>query len=123
MSEMKNLHASFHKIETEKEAITSEYQANVGFLNQQIAKLTSNNEIKNNEIKKLHEEIAHLKATYAENIKDLELKWRQERKDREEEKERERNRREALEEDFRVKEREWKNRERQLEREKEKAER
>ena len=57
--------------------MTNEYQANVGFLNQQIAKLTSNNELKNAEIKRLHEEIAHLKSTYAENIKDLELKWRQ----------------------------------------------
>lgn len=28
--------------------MTNEYQANVGFLNQQIAKLTSNNELKNN---------------------------------------------------------------------------
>lgn len=45
--------------------MTNEYQANVGFLNQQIAKLTGNNELKNNEIKKLHEEISHLKNTYA----------------------------------------------------------
>lgn len=80
---MKHLHESFHKIETEKEMMTSQYQANVGFLNQQIAKLTSNNELKNNEIKKLHEEIAELKNHYADNIKDLELKWKQERKDRE----------------------------------------
>jgi hypothetical protein len=34
--------------------MTSEYQTNVSFLNQQIAKLTSNNELKNNEIKMLH---------------------------------------------------------------------
>lgn len=34
--------------------MTSEYQTNVGFLNQQIAKLTSGNELKNNEIKELH---------------------------------------------------------------------
>lgn len=103
--------------------MTNEYQANVGFLNQQIAKLTSNNELKNVEIKQLHEEIAHIKATYAENIKELELRWRQERKDREEEREKERARRENMEEEFRVKEREWKMRERQLEREKEKEER
>jgi hypothetical protein len=68
--------------------MTNEYQANVGFLNQQIAKLTSNNELKNNEIKQLHEEIANIKSSYADNIKDLELKWKQERKDREEERER-----------------------------------
>ena len=35
--------------------MTNEYQANVGFLNQQIIKLTSNNEVKNNEIKMLYE--------------------------------------------------------------------
>ena len=46
-SEMKNMHESFHKIETEKEVMTHEYQTNVGFLNQQISKLTSANEIKN----------------------------------------------------------------------------
>ena len=54
--------------------MAGEYQNNVGFLNQQIAKLTSHNEMKNNEIRKLHEEIAHLKSTFAETIKDLELK-------------------------------------------------
>lgn len=51
--------------------MTNEYEANVGFLNQQIAKLSSNNELKNNEIKQLHEEIAHLKETYANNLRDL----------------------------------------------------
>ena len=39
-SELKNLHQSFHKIESEKELMSNEYQANVGFLNQQIAKLS-----------------------------------------------------------------------------------
>ena len=62
--------------------MTNEYQANVGFLNQQISKLTSSNEQKNNEIKQLIEEISQLKNAYADNIKDLELKWKQERKDR-----------------------------------------
>ena len=60
--------------------MTNEYQTNVGFLNQQVAKLTSANELKNYEIKQLHQEIANLKRTYAENIKDLQLKWKQERK-------------------------------------------
>lgn len=35
--------------------MTSEYQSNVNFLNQQIAKLTSSNELKNTEIKQLIE--------------------------------------------------------------------
>jgi len=51
--------------------MTSEYQTNVGFLNQQISKLTSSNELKNNEIKQLIEEISQLKNAYADNIKDL----------------------------------------------------
>lgn len=37
-NEIKNLHQSFHQIESEKELMTSEYQTNVGFLNQQLAK-------------------------------------------------------------------------------------
>lgn len=78
-NEMKTLHESFHKIETEKESMTSEYQANVGFLNQQIAKLTSNNEVKNNEIKMLHDEIALVKRHNAQNVKDIEDRWREER--------------------------------------------
>ena len=41
--ELKNLHQSFHKIESEKELMTNEYQTNVGFLNQQVAKLASSN--------------------------------------------------------------------------------
>ena len=68
-NEMKTLHESFHKIETEKESMTNEYQANVGFLNQQIAKLTSNNEVKNNEIKMLYEEIALIKRHNAESLR------------------------------------------------------
>jgi len=42
-NEVKNLHQSFHKIESEKEVMTTEYQANVGFLNNQIAKQTAIN--------------------------------------------------------------------------------
>ena len=42
-NEMKNLHQSFHQIESEKELMASEYQTNVGFLNQQLSKLTVKN--------------------------------------------------------------------------------
>jgi hypothetical protein len=42
-NETKNLHQSFHQIESEKELMSSEYQTNVGFLNQQIAKMTLGN--------------------------------------------------------------------------------
>jgi hypothetical protein len=42
-NEIKNLHQSFHQIESEKEIMTNEYQTNVGFLNQQYAKLTVKN--------------------------------------------------------------------------------
>jgi uncharacterized phage infection (PIP) family protein YhgE len=122
-NEMRNLHTSFHNIETEKELMTDEYQTNVGFLNQQIAKLSSNTELKNAEIKKLQEEIVELKAQYSESIKDMDQRWKQERNDREQELETGRKRREEREEEFRVKEREWKLSERQLEREKEKLER
>lgn len=37
-NQVKNLHQSFHQIESEKELIISEYQGNVGFLNQQLSK-------------------------------------------------------------------------------------
>ena len=52
---MKDLHLSMHQIEAEKETLTSEYQNNVTFMTQQIAKLTTINETKNTELKKLYE--------------------------------------------------------------------
>ena len=42
-NELKNLHQSFHQIQSEKEIMTSEYQTNVGFLNQQMSKMTVKN--------------------------------------------------------------------------------
>lgn len=95
-AEVKTLHESFHKIETEKQSMTNEYQANVGFLNQQLAKLNSTIDIKNNEIKALHEEIALIKKHNAENIKDIEDSWREDREQREKQRERERQKREKL---------------------------
>ena len=65
---MKNLHESFHKIETEKENISTDYQANVGFLNQQIAKLQANNDLKNTEISQLREEISMIKRHHADAV-------------------------------------------------------
>lgn len=41
--------------------MTTEYQANVGFLNNQIVKQTALNDSKNDQIKKLHEEVSRVK--------------------------------------------------------------
>ena len=60
-NEMKNLHQSLNQIESEKEIMTSEYQTNVGFLNQQMSKMTVKNEILNSTVKNLHEEIVKTK--------------------------------------------------------------
>lgn len=40
-NEMKVLHESFHKIESEKEAMSTGYAENIGFLDQQLKKLTA----------------------------------------------------------------------------------
>ena len=60
-NQMKNLHQSLHQIESDKEIMTSEYQTNVGFLNQQMSKMTVKNEILNATVKTLHEEIVKTK--------------------------------------------------------------
>lgn len=44
--------------------MTSEYQTNVGFLNQQMSKMTVKNEILNATVKTLHEEIVKTKKEY-----------------------------------------------------------
>ena len=54
-NQMKNLHQSLGQIESEKELMTTEYQTNVGFLNQQMSKMTVKNEILNATVKNLHE--------------------------------------------------------------------
>jgi hypothetical protein len=56
--------------------MASEYQTNVTFMNQQIAKLNSISEIKTKEITKLHEEIHNLKITYEERLSEWEAKYR-----------------------------------------------
>lgn len=67
--------------------MASDYQTNVTFLNQQLAKLNSISEIKTKEITKLHEEIHSLKITYEERLSEWEAKYRKERREREEERE------------------------------------
>ena len=58
-----------HQIEAEKETLTSEYQNNVTFMTQQIAKLTTINETKNTELKKLYEELHGMKKKFEEEMK------------------------------------------------------
>ena len=53
-NQMKNLHQSLHQIESQKEIMSSQYQTNVGFLNQQMSKMTVKNEILNATVKNLH---------------------------------------------------------------------
>jgi transducin (beta)-like 1 len=111
------------KLAHEKESMSTEYQANITFLNQQITKLIASNELKNNEIRELHEYIALLKKEQFESLKELEMKWKNERKERENEREKERALREKVEGELMEKEKEWKNRERELERDIEKERR
>lgn len=113
-SEVGNLQQTLTKFANEKESLSNEYKANLAFLNQQISKLTSSNELKNNQIRELHEYNALLKKEQFQHIKDLEGKWKQERKERESEREKERDLREKVEEDYRQKQKIWKNKERQL---------
>ena len=82
-SEVGNLQQTLNKFADEKETMSNEYKSNISFLNQQITKLTTSNDLKNSEIRELHEYTAFLKKEHFENIKDLEAKWKQERKERE----------------------------------------
>lgn len=66
--------------------MANEYQANISFLNQQLAKVISSNDLKNNEIKQLHEDISQIRRIHSDNIRELEDNWRDERREREEEK-------------------------------------
>lgn len=76
-NEMKNLHQSFHQIESQKELMTSEYQTNVGFLNQQLSKLTVKNETLNVTVKGLQEEVVRIKKEYTQLIQDIEARWKE----------------------------------------------
>jgi hypothetical protein len=57
--------------------MTSEYQTNVGFLNQQLSKLTVKNEVLNTTVKSLHEEIMKTKKEYTDVIQDIESRWKE----------------------------------------------
>lgn len=59
-----NLQQSLTNMTRQRQTLNSEYQANIAFLNQQINKLTTSNELKNNEIRQLHEYIALLKKEH-----------------------------------------------------------
>lgn len=122
-NEMKVLHESFHKIESEKEAMTTGYQENIGFLDQQLKKMTASLELKQAEIRTLQDELDYVKRTSQEDIRDLENKWKSERREREADRERDRIEFDKEEDKWRAKEKEWRARERQLEREREKEER
>lgn len=51
--------------------MSSEYQSNVGFLNQQISKMTVANETLNATIKGLHEETVRVRREYTEAMQEL----------------------------------------------------
>ena len=52
--------------------------------------MTVKNEILNSTVKNLHEEIVKTKKEYTELIKDIETRWKEERKEQELEKQKER---------------------------------
>lgn len=70
--------------------MASEYQNNIGFMTQQIAKLTAANETKNTELKKLYEELHDTKKKFEDDLKEMDQRMKNERKSYEEEKERDR---------------------------------
>ncbi len=62
-------------------------------MTQQIAKLTSANEFKNAELKKLYEELHEAKTKFQADLKDIDQKLKKERKQYEDEKEHDRKER------------------------------
>lgn len=70
--------------------MASEYQNNIAFMTQQIAKLTAANETKNTELKKLYEELHDTKKKFEDDSKQMDQRMKNERKSYEEEKERDR---------------------------------
>lgn len=49
-------------------------------MTQQIAKLTTANEVKNTEIKKLHEELHDVRVKFQQELKELDFKMKNDRK-------------------------------------------
>lgn len=103
--------------------MASEYQTNVGFLNQQLSKLTVKNETLNATIKSLHEDAFKTKKEFTEMILDIENRWKKERAEVDEERQRDKEMIEKLQDSAREVERQFKVKEKQLERAKEKEER
>ncbi len=89
-------------------------------MTQQISKLTAANDIKNAEIKKLYEELHQAKKKFEEDLKEIDLRMKKERKQFQDEKERDRKDRERIAESYAASERDFKNAERRLIRQKEK---
>ena len=100
--------------------MSHEYNTNVTFMTQQIAKLTAANDAKNAEIKKLQDEIYETKRHYEEEMKEINAQMRQERRDWEEERDKERKERDRLADRLVTSEREFKTTEKRLIRERDK---
>ena len=83
MSDVREISHTMHKIKEEKEEVFAGLSDNITFKNLQIKKLTESIELKNIEIKNLYNDVAYLKKQTGEVQKELEGKWRQERKERE----------------------------------------
>ena len=62
-------------------------------MTQQISKLTTANEVKNTELKKLYEELHETKKKFEDDLKEIDVKMKNERKSYEDEKERDRKER------------------------------
>lgn len=107
----------------EKENQTADYQNNITFMTQQIAKLTTSNEVKNAELKKLYEELHEAKIKFEEELKALDGKFKEERRGWDEDRERDRKEREKMFDNMSTMERNFQNNERRLIREKDREER
>lgn len=92
-------------------------------MTQQIAKLTTSNEVKNTELKKLYEELHETKVKFEEELKAIDSKFKEERKGWDEDRERERKEREKMFDNMSTMERNFQNNERRLIREKDREER
>lgn len=88
-------------------------------MTQQIAKLTTANEVKNAELKKLYEELHEAKLKFEEEVKQVDARFKEERRNWEEDRERDRKEREKMADTMATQERNFQNTERRLLREKE----
>jgi prefoldin subunit 5 len=56
--------------------LTSDYQKSMSFMSQQVAKLTTSNDTKNAEIKKLYEELHETKRKFEEDLKEVDQRMK-----------------------------------------------